>query len=227
MAPPFLTYYAVATNNKTLLKYTVAEIGRQRQILQLGGTTPYKGLWQHIVGPRAQSLGLWSTGNAWVLLGLVRVLATIQHWPNTAQWTENTAILRGYIYEILDGVVASKSNLDPANGLIRNYIVGGLNSYSDTSYKWFGEAAGTAGIAAAIYRMAVLDPGKGKNYVAFADSLRKAVAKTVGKDGVLRPVVNPYDWTDKNPSRTGSPEAQAFAGMLGASYLDYLGSKSS
>jgi hypothetical protein len=68
MAPPFMAYYAAATNNKTLLKYTVDEIGRQRQILQLGGSANYSGLWQHIVGPRSQTLGLWSTGNAVSLL---------------------------------------------------------------------------------------------------------------------------------------------------------------
>lgn len=64
MAPPFMAYYAVSQANKTLLKYTVDEIGRQRQILRLGGSTNYSGLWQHIIGPSSQTRGLWSTGNA-------------------------------------------------------------------------------------------------------------------------------------------------------------------
>lgn len=226
MAPPFLAYAAVASQNVSLLQTTVSQITLQRQILQLNGTSPYKGLWQHIVGPESQTLGLWCTGNAWAALGMARVLATIKNWSTSAkQGSEMPDLVASYIYEIFDGVLAAEWNLDSSNGLVRNYIVGGSGSIDDSSNNWFGDAAGTAGLAAAVYRLAVLDPTNAKmgEYLRWADAARINVIKAIdANSNILRPTVNPYDWMTTVPYTSGSPEGQAFAAMMGAAYVDCL-----
>jgi hypothetical protein len=158
---------------------------------------------------------------------MVRVLATIQNWPASSAWTQYPGTLKSYIYEILDGVLASSSNLDPSNGMVRNYIQGGVNNPSDTSYTWFGEGSGTAGIAAAIFRMAILDPSMASKYLPWAEAAKKSISQQIGSDGILRPTCNPYDWFSQQPYNAGSPEGQAFAGMLGAAYVDYINNKNS
>lgn len=225
MTPPFLAYAAVATNNISLLKTTVSQITLQRQILQLNGTSPYKGLWQHIVGPSSQTLGLWSTGNAWAALGMARVLATIKNWSKSAGWGETPDLVASYVYEIFDGVLAAQGNLDSSNGLVRSYIVGGSARFDDDSVTWFGEAAATAGLVATMYRMAVLDPANAKTgtYIRWADTARANVIKAIdSSSSILSPTVNPYDWMTLVPYTIGSPEGQAFAAMMGAAYVDCL-----
>ncbi|KDN38212.1 hypothetical protein K437DRAFT_270642 [Tilletiaria anomala UBC 951] len=247
LAPPFLAYYAAQTSDTDLMKEVVTQCTLQRQVLQLttaavnatssnssSDTFNGQGLWQHIVGPQSQTLGLWSTGNAWAALGMVRVLATILHWPRTSTWASSPTTLKQYIYEIFDGVISASSlssgatgttAIDPTNGLLRNYIVGGADGWNDVSFQWFGEAAGTAGLAAAMYRMAVLDPSLASTYVPWADNARKAIAATVEPSGIVSPTVNPYDWFSQQPYTAGSPEGQAFVAMLGAAYIDCLNAK--
>ena len=71
MAPPFLAYYAVDTFDEELLQDTVEQCGFYREALQanISHSVPYKGVWEHIVGPQSADLGLWSTGNAWAAGG--------------------------------------------------------------------------------------------------------------------------------------------------------------
>ncbi|KAH7350428.1 hypothetical protein BKA66DRAFT_516399 [Pyrenochaeta sp. MPI-SDFR-AT-0127] len=152
------------------------------------------GLWRHIVGSRTDA-GAWSTGNGWVLGGIARVLATIKHWPTSSTWaTEQQRLI---------------------TGLLRNYI-----STSST----FPEAAGTAMIAANIYRFAVLAPDvfAKSNYLTWADAARAAVVKSIGSDGVLRPVINPYKYLENSPYGDTSPEAQDFAVLLYVAYRDCI-----
>jgi len=62
MIPPFLAYYAVATQNKTLLRESIRQCQYYRQVLKANTTQDWDGLWVHIVGPESQTLGIWSTG---------------------------------------------------------------------------------------------------------------------------------------------------------------------
>ena len=106
MAPPFLAYYAVSTNNTSLLNETVRQCGLYRQIMQSNTTAAYYGLWEHIVGPQSADPGLWSTGNGWAAFGMARVLATLSKWKVTKGYTQQIALMKGYIKEILDGAIA-------------------------------------------------------------------------------------------------------------------------
>lgn len=208
MAPPTLAYHGVATRNQTLLQESIRQITLYRDALQDKDT----GLWRHIVGSRTDA-GAWSTGNGWVLGGIARVFATIKHWPTSAGWEREQQSLAVFAKEILDG--AMRIGPEGRSGLLRNYI-----STSST----FPEAAGTAMIAANIYRLAVLAPGTFATsaYLAWADFARAAVVKAVGTDSILRPVINPYKYTDNAPYEEVSPEAQSFVVLMYAAYRDCI-----
>ncbi|KAF2164010.1 hypothetical protein M409DRAFT_37159 [Zasmidium cellare ATCC 36951] len=223
MAPPFLAYTAVRDNDLGLMQQAVSQCSLYRGILQPSGST-----WQHIVpGPSGTTdRGIWSTGNGWAAMGMARVLATIMHWPNGASnLGQQQNQLTGWIKEIVDG--ARNAGRD-SSGLLRNYL-------PDNS--WFGETSGTALsaqidlielihitaalLAAVVYRMAVLAPGTfTRDYVNWADDSRRAVASHIDSSGILSPAVNPTDWLNRTPFKTGSPEGQSFGAMLYASYRD-------
>ncbi|KAK2761675.1 hypothetical protein FQN54_001503 [Arachnomyces sp. PD_36] len=204
MAPPFLAYQGVATNDLSLLRESVRQIRLYREVLQDTST----GLWTHIAGARTDE-GTWSTGNGWVLYGIARVFATISHWGPSSNWQEEKQELILYAREIIDGAIDVGPEAE--SGLLRNYITSS-----------FPEAAGTAIIAASIYRWAVLAPEVFANskYLNWADERRAAVVRSVGADGVLSPVVNPYDYLADAPLDGPSPEAQSFGVMLYAAYCD-------
>ncbi|KAF2824786.1 hypothetical protein CC86DRAFT_419988 [Ophiobolus disseminans] len=208
MVPPTLAYQAVAVKDQALLRESVNQISLYRDALQDKST----GLWRHIVGSRTDA-GAWSTGNGWVLGGIARVLATVKHWPTSAAWTAEQQKLNGFAKEIIDGAIAVGP--ETRSGLLRNYIV--------TSSS-FPEAAGTAMIVANIYRMAVLSPEVFAiaRYLAWADARRKDVVKAVGSNGVLRPVINPYKYTENTPYGDTSPEAQSFLVLMYAAYRDCI-----
>lgn len=173
---------------------TVAQCGLQRDVLK----TSQVDNWRHIIGPQSQDTGLWSTGNGWAAWGMVRVLHTLQKWPQSSSMTSQAGQLKGWIQEILDGAMLSGSD----NGLLRNYL-------NDDS--WFGDTSGTAILSAVAYRMAVNDPAMfPEKYIDWADKNRAALAQHQGDDGVFGPAVNPLSWTDRTQFTNGSPEGQAF-----------------
>lgn len=221
MAPPTLAYWAVQTGDAGLLATAVQQCLLYREVL---GVPPdadsAAGLWHHIIGPESQDLGIWSTGNAWAAAGMTRVLATAKKAPSSTLLSDSSSAaadtdtdgLESAIRAILDGAIA----LDD-EPLLRNYL-------NDTA--WFGELSGTTLLAATAYRMAALAPatfgveaGAG-GYVAWADAKRREVTARIGTDGLLYPVVNPLDWSDRTPAAE-SPEAQSFAVLLFAAYRDY------
>ncbi|KAK8238597.1 hypothetical protein HDK90DRAFT_510210 [Phyllosticta capitalensis] len=183
-------------------------------------TTPSPaGLWRHIVGPRNADPGLWSTGNAWASYGALRVLATLSHSPFTARarsapLTSACTRLAALVKRILDAAICL-DDAEPAEPLLRNYL-------NDSS--WFGDAAGTALLAAAAYRAVVLDEATFPSdvYAAWADEKREAVEAVVDpQTGIVGSVVNPLGWGDRTPAEK-SPEAQSFAIMMLAAYRDYV-----
>lgn len=93
-----------------------------------------------------------------------------------------------------------------------------------TTSSSFPEAAGTAALAASVYRLAVLAPETfaTSRYIGAADAWRKAVVKTVSSSGQLAPVVNPYSYTQNTAYDGPSPEAQDFAVLLYAAYRDCI-----
>jgi rhamnogalacturonyl hydrolase YesR len=208
MVPPTLAYQGVATRNQTLVREAVIQISLYRDVLQDKST----GLWRHIAGSRTDA-GSWSTGNGWVLGGIARVLATMKHWPISADWTSEQRMLTQYAREIIDGAI--ELGPEAKSGLLRNYI---------STPSSFPEAAGSAMITANIYRLAVLAPSvfATSQYLNWADARRSAVVKAIGSNGIMAPVINPYKYTENAPYGQVSPEAQSFGLLLYTAYRDCI-----
>lgn len=222
MVPPTLAYWAVQTNNITLLDVAIQQCNLYHDVLSApandsGNDTPWDaaGLWQHIIGPTDgnNDNGIWSTGNAWAAAGMSRVLATVKNSKLEADRAQ-LGRLEDCIKGILDGAIAL-DDAEPDEPLLRNYL-------NDTT--WFAELAGTALLAATAYRVVQLEPAIfGEKYAAWADAKREAVTTMIGSDGLLAPVVNPLNWNDRT-SATKSPEAQSFAILLFSAYRDFQSS---
>ena len=212
MVPPFLAYYAVASNYIELMREAVRQCELYRDVL-LMREGERKGLWSHIVGPSGMADdGAWSTGNAWAAYGMARVRATIASWSTSKNVLQNEIrALDSYITEILEGAMRTD---DHPSDLLRNYLG------DDT---WFGETSGTTFIAATAYRMAMFiepsDPAREKILV-WADQKRKAVTANVDEDGIARPAVNPLKHDQREPLEGPSPEGEAFLLLMGAAWRD-------
>lgn len=219
MVPPTLAYWAVQTDNVTLLDVAIEQCNLYQDVLGVhinstDGNTAWNaiGLWHHIVStPGGNSdPGIWSTGNAWAAAGMSRALATAQNSRLQAKHALLSQ-LKNNIKAILDGAIAL-DNAEPDEPLLRNYL-------NDTT--WFAELSGTTLLTATAYRMAQLDPKMfGHKYSDWADSKIEAVTRMIGSDGLLTPVVNPLNWNDRTPAAK-SPEAQSFAIMMFAAYRSF------
>lgn len=210
MVPPFLAFYAVAANDLDLMKEAVKQCELYREVLMIDSGSK-KGLWKHIVGPSDMAdEGVWSTGAAWAAYGMVRVRATISGWrPSNETMSQELQNLDQWIGEILDGAIRTD---DDESGLLRNYL-------GDS--EWFAETSGTALLAAAAYRMAVLNPAvfAQAKYVDWAHEKRKAVLGRVDDNGFAYPAANPLKHASKEPIKESS-EGESFLLMLGSAWRD-------
>ncbi|MCJ1392780.1 hypothetical protein MMC18_005651 [Xylographa bjoerkii] len=225
MAPPFLAHHAVATDDPSLLHEAIQQCLLYRDALQQNSPgTPFHGLWSHILAPEAgpedQDPALWLTGNAWAAMGMARVLAVVRKWGPSRAWKTWQAALEDSVMAILQGAVNAqmKAGFPPAKphaGLLRNYL-----DREGAS----GDAAGSALMAAAVYRMAVLAPERvGEEMVQRADAWREAVRRCVKpEDGLVVPVANIVVWQERDVFWRGSSEGQSFAVMMVAAWRDYL-----
>ncbi|KAF2171069.1 hypothetical protein M409DRAFT_64039 [Zasmidium cellare ATCC 36951] len=211
MFPPFLAYYGVATEDLDLIREAVRQIALYRDVLRISaGRT--KGLWRHVVGSTEDAdEGAWSTGNAWVAYGMARVRATITAWPTSnAALSKEKNDLDTWIAEILSGAVITD---DDSSGLLRNYL-------GDST--WSGETSGTALLAAAAYRMALLRPEifAKDTYLDWMHRKRRAVIQRVDNQGIVRPAVNPLKPKSKTPFTGVSPEGESFLLLLSTAWRD-------
>ncbi|QRV84738.1 cell wall glycoside hydrolase YteR [Ceratobasidium sp. AG-Ba] len=121
MVPPFLAYYGVMTDNRTLVEEAYNQIKLYRNVL-IDGT----GMWQHIKMGSFEDTGHWSTGNGWAAMGMLRVLASIRgsQWANALKG--QTRDLENWIIEIHDAMwpqlptallAASTYRLSPLSGV--------------------------------------------------------------------------------------------------------------
>ncbi|KAF2161649.1 hypothetical protein M409DRAFT_28044 [Zasmidium cellare ATCC 36951] len=232
MAPPFMAYYAVATQNDSYIRAAIGQCLFYRQILKPNDTE--SDAWQHILfGPRAQQdPGRWSTGNGWAAMGMARVLGTLVHWLVLAKLDdEKPRIAAGDLFLWIGEIVSAAmgQGVRGQNGLLRNYW---------DQEGWEGEISGTALVSAAVYRAAVLQREaavvfdgvrvEGSNYtrpitpamLSWADQNRKVLAGHVNELGIGSPAVNPLDWKSRAYVDDGSPEGQAFLVMLYAAWRD-------
>ena len=241
MAPPFLAYYGVATNNASLLEEAVNQCLLYREILQANTTASMaspptthpllaSGLWTHILGPVNNDPGIWSTGNAWAAAGMMRVLATLVKAPahlfqdghhDTTSLKHATANLVNAICEILDGSM----RVQPDGGLLRNYL-------DDPT--WFGETSGSALLASVAYRLVTLSSASSllgasklskpdqQKYLNWAEDIRKTFGSDgrITSDGIATPAVNPLESCDREELTKGSPEGQNFVILMYAAWRD-------
>lgn len=212
MVPPFLAFHALLENDEELMLVSVEQCLLYRQEIQ-DNQSGVKGLWRHIHGPENEDPGYWSTGNGWIALGILRVLATIKIWNkrhSSSAIDDMESILESAIIEI---ILAAKQT-SRSNGLLRNYLL-------DESS--FGECAGTAAIAAAVYRMTMFGDVP-DDCLSWAHDCRSAVLSNVKEDGAVGPVVNPMNPKDSGEQQS-SAEGQAFILLLEAAHRDWFDSQ--
>lgn len=213
MVPPFLAYYAVFSNKITHAKEAVRQCEAYCEVLK-----HESGCWKHIIdapGTKNESIkqdpGLWSTSNGWAAAGMVRVLATLRKSKFDGETRDEQDYLVQMTRSILDGAIDVDTD---SSGLLRNRL-------NDES--WFGECAGTALLAAAVLRMAVMVPEVlGKKYTDWAQAKMKIVVDCVNVEtGIVAPVVNPTRDMQREPLEGVSPEAQAFVVLMVVGWKDW------
>lgn len=212
MAPPFLAYQAVATGDEDLMRVAVQQCLLYSDVLQ---AEPERKLWKHIVGPAwrpARDKGLWATSNGWAVAGMVRVLATAIKSPYTKSVGLEIERLLRVTFDVIDGASAAKRNGSPP--LLCNYL-------NDGSY--FGDVAGTALIASAVYRLAVMFPKEcSGQHIQFAESCWESVQTHIkDRNGDVGPTPMPGVALSHTPSMEGSSQGHSFVVILFAAHRDW------
>ncbi|GAA99886.1 uncharacterized protein L969DRAFT_51234 [Mixia osmundae IAM 14324] len=202
MSMPFIAYYGVATGNRTMLQLAVTQC--QAYFKSMTDST---GTMKHIVGGSWGDGGHWATGNAWTAAGMLRVLATVRKSP----WAASMASQQASLVSMVQTVVSNSWKTALSNGALPNY--------PDTKYN-FADAASTALMASATYRLAAMGYASAANIDA-AERGRMFVQQNVGSDGWLAHVVDPLSWNDMLTGSKHSPEAQAFVLLMSAAYRDW------
>ncbi|KAF5378135.1 hypothetical protein D9615_007521 [Tricholomella constricta] len=234
MVPPFLAYYGVITQNRTLLISAYDQIKFYRSYLR---DTSANNLWKHVLlGTSGNDEGHWSTGNAWAAAGMLRVLGTIQNSQYAKSLKREQKDLAAWIKEIHAGMYP---HLDPDSQLFPNYA-----SQPASAPGNFLDAASTALLASTVYRLALLwgehshlplaertrsalfssptTSGGGGDNTSGGDkdnTLSSSALAHFDAEGWLTPVVNPHSY-----GRLGaqSAEAQAFVVEMQAAWRDWV-----
>ncbi|GLB43044.1 putative glycosyl hydrolase family 88 [Lyophyllum shimeji] len=233
MVPPFLAYYGVITQNRSLLVQAHDQIRLYRSYLR---DPSANNLWKHVLlGTSGNDEGHWSTGNAWAAAGMLRVLGTLRSSPYAPTLKAQQSDLASWVSEIHS---AMYPHLDPASSLFPNYA-----SQPPGAPGNFLDAASTALLAATVYRLAML---RGTHtYLPAAERCRRALYAASSSspsssssassssssnstasglehfdpDGWLAPVVNPHAYREQGSQ---SPEAQAFVVEMQAAWRDWV-----
>jgi rhamnogalacturonyl hydrolase YesR len=212
MVPPALAYYSIITKDVSYMKEAVRQCELYCEVLKTDS-----GCWKHVINAeegerRKRDEGLWSTSNGWAAAGMSRVLATIKRSVFASEMNDAENSLEGMIKGIIDGTMELDTD---SSGLLRNRL---------DDETWFGEAAGTALIAATVFRMMVLKPSVfgEKKYINWAMKKMDDVERCVDQEtGIVAPVVNPTTDDQRTPLDGVSPEAQAFVALLFAAWRDW------
>ncbi len=241
MVPPFLAYYGVAAQDLRYLVEAVSQCQLYNDVLRTNITIANGrecvGLWRHIVSdPERLKPGVccsdpyvWLTSNAWAIAGMTRVLATISKWQpppvsliSQSEYdefrTKSRTILTSLIASMLECTMEQAR--DMGSGLLKNY----LDGLSHRSAAWaYGDAAGTALVASAVYRLAVLLPDTygASSWLCWADRNRRAVARHVDRDGKVSPVADVGNVPSKRPVDETS-EGQSMVVLMYSAWRDCL-----
>lgn len=252
MVPPFLAAYAVARQDDRWLWEAVEQIKAYNQVLSVRTSNPTgneqshtgknnsvrstSGLWKHIVStPRelgegvcCHDEGLWLTGNAWVLAGVVRVLSVIERWVQVSATGTKAAGAQmrsdqrrqeagKVLKDIANSMLWSLRPTKPCEGrLLTNYLD---LSRSENNASLFREAAGSALIVSSIYRLAQIEGLADSGMLTWADELYNAVAAHIDRQGILNPVTTVNEIPAHN-AVAGTSEGQSFVIMMYAARRD-------
>ncbi|KII90447.1 hypothetical protein PLICRDRAFT_38994 [Plicaturopsis crispa FD-325 SS-3] len=176
MVPPFLAYYGVLSENRTLLLEGYNQISLYRNYLR---DSSAGGMWKHVLlGPSGNDDGHWSTGNGWAAAGMLRVLATIQNsqYANTLKSQQKD--LANWVQEIHDGIYPHLDSTD----LFKNYPDRDLST--DASTLNFYDASSTALLASTVYRLSA-QWGVHK-HLPFAERSRMALSAPANSTNTMR-----------------------------------------
>ncbi|KAG9093439.1 hypothetical protein FRC06_011527 [Ceratobasidium sp. 370] len=202
MVPPFLAYSGALHGDIGMIRTAYDQIRLYRDLL-FDGTV---GLWRHIVLGNGEDPGHWSTGNAWVAAGILRVLATISGSGLSSQFVTEQGNLEGWALEIIQNIW----NYQQPNGTLLNYA---------TDSTTFADSASTALLSATTYRLATRLPKTNLTFaLAAASKARLLVAESIDPNGWLVNVVDPWNYPLRG---TQSAEGQSFVLCLEAAYRDY------
>ena len=84
-------------NNQSLVQQAYEQISIYR-----GHMKGSNNLWKHIIfGSQFLDPGYWATGNAWVVAGILRVLATIKKSPFASEMQQQQVDLQNWAEEVL------------------------------------------------------------------------------------------------------------------------------
>jgi len=181
--------------------------------------------WKHVLlGSANNDEGYWTTGNGWAAAGMLRVLATIRNSQYSNTFKSQQQDLANWIQEVHTGMFAL---LDPSVNLFTNYP-----NVPPSSPGNFYDAAGTALVAATVFRGAVLlrqfaniPAAERIRQTLFSSSTNSAPSSGfqnythITPDGWLTPVVNPDSYTREGSM---SPEGQAFVLQLHSAWRDWV-----
>ncbi|KXN84655.1 Lactam utilization protein lamB [Leucoagaricus sp. SymC.cos] len=241
MVPPFLAYYGVVAQNRTLLLEAYNQIKLYRNYLR---DSDAQNRWKHVLLGQSglfNDEGHWTTGNGWAAAGMLRVLATMENSQYANTLNGQRKDLGNWVKEIHDGMYAV---LNDSVNIWTNYPDVPVDSTGN-----FYDAAGTALLASTVFRGAVLlnqfthvpaaerirmtlfSPSSSPLSSSSTSSLGTTTSSTatppslfdnyahLTTEGWLTPVVDPYSFGQQGSK---SPESEAFILQLHSAWRDWV-----
>lgn len=212
MGPPFLTQYALMTNNVTLYDFALAQIQGVRNGLALR-TGSGKGLWGHILNytnanaPRWIDERPWLTGNAWATAGILRMKAGFLQSKDQGV-REKAQKFDQMVDEILD---AAYPYVDEKTGLFHNVI-------NDT--RTFLDGSGSALMAYSVFRYGSMNPTK-RERIPLAEKTYQTLQKSLDPYGTYTNGILTVNELSSNTPGSTSTESLAFLALLSSARRDY------
>ncbi|KAA1476436.1 hypothetical protein DENSPDRAFT_511437 [Dentipellis sp. KUC8613] len=222
MVPPFLAYYGVLSQNRSMVEEAYNQIKVYRNYLNDPNAN---GLWKHILLGNGTDEGHWSTGNGWAAAGMLRVLGTMQNSQYAKSFKNEMNDLANWAFQIQGGMYRNLvrpaslpftpilsstfrgpilTRLQQSNNLFKNYA-----DSSDSGN--FDDASSTAIMAATVYRLSLL--ANKHTYLPDAERSRKALATLLGSSSssaaANRRAAPESDSTSAPDSRSGSSTSES------------------
>jgi hypothetical protein len=167
-----------------------------------------------------------ANSNAWAIAGMTRVLATILKWePRSGDAVEPTYLeIRSQVEDKLIHLLKSMlhcliaQSRDTKTGLLKNYQDGDGSLAAEWAY---GDAAGTALVTSAVYRLAVILPTHFNLplYLDWADQNYKTVTNYIDTSGKVTPVARVQGIPSKFPAEQTN-EGQSMVILMYAARRD-------